>query len=64
MIQQDENTSGYNTWGCMLQKNRVGRKLGRVFIYFSIFCHWFFSTVYIQRAYGTMKQNIIKFKHS
>ena len=43
-------------WGYMLKKMQVGS----CFFYYFFFYH-FFS---MQRAYGTLKQNLIKFKYT
>ena len=39
------------------QKNRIGRKVG----FFSMFCHYYFIFYCMQTAYGTLKQNLVKF---
>ena len=44
-------------WGYMLKK--LGNYVGRSF--FNFFLSLFFS---IQRAYGTLKQNLVKFKYT
>ena len=45
-------------WGYMLKNIRVGsRQVGAVFTFFIII---YFS---MQRTYGTLKQNLIKFKY-
>ena len=62
LIQHYENTSGYSTGGYMLQKDRIGRKVGFLLVFFTFLSLFFFYC--IQRAYETMKQNLVKFKHS
>ena len=48
----------YHAWGYMIKKIKIGKQVG-----FSLKknCHCFFS---IQRAYGTLKQNLVKFKRT
>ena len=52
-----------NPGSYMLQKNRIGRREVGFLIFFSLFCHCFFSYC-LQRAYETLKQHLVKFKHS
>ena len=42
-------------WGYMLKKIRVGRVFF-LFFFLSLF-------IFIQRAYGTLKQNLVKFQY-
>ena len=50
--------------GYMLQKNRIVREIG-FFNFFLLYCRCFFFFFYcLQRAYETLKQNLVKFKHS
>ena len=59
LIQQYENRSGYSTRGYMLQKN--DRQVGRIFFFTFLSLFFFYC---IRRAYETLKQNLVKFKHS
>ena len=43
-------------WGYMLKKIRIGRVFFLIF-FFSLF-------IFIQRAYGTLKQNLVKFQYT
>ena len=55
LLQQWETVGGY-----MLQKNRMGRK---IVFFFSNFLTLFFFCC-LQRAYETLKQNLVRSKHS
>ena len=49
-------------WGYMLQKNRIGRQVELLIFFFTFLSLLFFYG--IQRAYETLKQNLVKLKHS
>ena len=44
-------------WGYILKKIRVGRVFFLIFFFLSLF-------IFIQRAYGTLKQNLVKFQYT
>ena len=48
--------------GCMIQKNRIGREVGFFNFLFTFLSLFFFYC--LQRAYETLKQYLVKFKHS